>query len=119
MALETWIIYKAADPIAPDWLQRHLLPSGSLTQILAEEVVPHFGGGFSWSGRLPQVGDRMRCYGNPNDPGNGVTHGKDSNWVVAEVQEFSSPATPTKIVVCLCEFDLIAAEWEELIRVQP
>jgi hypothetical protein len=111
MALETWIIYKAADPIAPDWLQRHLLPSGSFTQILAEE--------HDWSGRLPQVGDRMRCYGNPNDPGDGVTHGKDSNWVVAEVQEFTSPTSPVKIVVCLCEFDLIAAEWEELNRVQP
>jgi hypothetical protein len=117
MATETiklfwhWIIYKAADPIAPDWLQRHLLPNGSFTQILAEE--------HDWSGRLPQVGDRMRCYGNPNDPGNGVTHGKDSNWVVAEVQEFSSPTSPAKIVVCLCEFDLIAAEWEELTRIQP
>jgi hypothetical protein len=111
MALETWIIYKAADPIAPDWMQRHLLPSGSLTQILAEEQ--------DWSGRLPQVGDRMRCYGNPGDPGNGVSHGKDSNWIVAEVQEFSSDVTPIKIVVCLCKFDGIATEWQELNQVQP
>jgi hypothetical protein len=108
MNTETWIIYKAADPIAPDWMQRHLLPNGSLTQILAEEQ--------DWSGQIPKVGDRVRNYQNLENPGNGVTHGKDGNWVVTEVQEFSSPATPVKILVCFCEFDPIDAEWEELKR---
>ena len=104
----TWIIYKAADPNSHGWETRSL-PHGGLTQILAEE--------HDWSGHLPQVGDRVRDYENLENPGNGVTHGKDGDWVVSEVQEFSSPASPVKILICLCEFSLIAAEWEELNRV--
>lgn len=104
---EAWVIYKASDPTAYGWETR-ALPSGGLTQILAEE--------HDWSGQLPQVGDRVRDYENLADPGDGVTHGRDGDWVVTEVQEFSSPASPVKIVVCLCSYQPTEGPWEELRR---
>lgn len=106
----TWIIYKAADPNAHGWETR-CLPHGGLTQILAEE--------HDWSGQLPQVGDRVRDYDNLEDSGNGITHGKDGDWVVAEVQEFTSPTSPVKILVCLCSYQPIEPAWEELDRGAP
>ena len=107
---ETWVIYKAADPNAQGWETRSL-SNGGLTQILAEE--------HDWAGQLPQVGDRIRDYENLSDPGNGVSHGKDGDWVVAEVQEFSNPASPIKILVCLCNYQPIESPWEELDRGAP
>jgi len=108
---ETWIIYKADSSSAPGWEDRHLTPNGGLTAILAEE--------WNWSGQLPQVGDRARDYANLADPGNGVTHGKDGDWVVSEVQQFNSPDTDMKIVVCLCSYQPIEAQWQELRRGAP
>jgi hypothetical protein len=106
----TWIIYKATDPNAHGWETRSL-SHGGLTQILAEEQ--------DWSGQLPKVGDRVKDYENLSDPGNGVTHGKDGDWVVSEVQEFSSPASPIKILICLCSYQPIEPVWEELDRGVP
>ncbi len=86
---ETWIIYKADSSSAPGWEDRHLSPNGGLTAILAEE--------WNWSEQIPQVGDRARDYANLADPGNGVTHGKDGDWIVAEVQQFTSPDTDADV----------------------
>ena len=66
---ETWIVFKAESLSAHGWEERKLLPSGGLTDILATE--------WDFSGKLPQVGDRVREYANLQDPGNGVTHGRD------------------------------------------
>lgn len=107
---ETWIIFKADSANAPDWENRKL-PSGGLTEILAEE--------WDWSGQLPQVGDRVRDYANLANPGNGITHGKDGDWVVSEVQEFASPATEMKIVVCVCSYQPVDPQWQEINRGAP
>ncbi|XGB43259.1 MAG: hypothetical protein LVS60_05645 [Nodosilinea sp. LVE1205-7] len=48
-----------------------------------------------------------------------MSHGKDGDWVVAEVQEFSSPASPIKILVCLCNYQSIDSPWEEIERGAP
>lgn len=107
---ETWIIFKADSANAPGWENR-TLSSGGLTEILAEE--------WDWSGQLPQVGDRVRDYANLVDPGNGITHGKDGDWVVSEVQEFASPATDMKIVVCVCRYQPVEPQWQEIARGAP
>lgn len=108
---ETWILYKTETGDAHGWFDRKLMPSGSLTDILAEE--------WDWSGVMPQIGDRIREYANLSDPGNGITHGKDGNWVVVEVDTFNSPTSPLKIVVCTCQFQPVESEWQEIPRGKP
>ncbi len=108
---KTWIIYRADGLSAHGWEERKLLPAGGLTSILAEE--------HDYSNSMPVVGERVREYTNLADPGNGVTHGKDGDWVVAEVQQFNSPDTGTRIVVCVCSYQPIEAQWQELRRGAP
>jgi hypothetical protein len=45
--------------------------------------------------------------------------GKDGDWVVAEVQQFNSPDTDMKIVICVCRYQPIEAQWQELRRGAP
>lgn len=107
---QTWIIYKSDDPDASGWEERQLLPSGSLTSILSEEW--HY----SSTPDMPQVGARVREYANVKDPGNGVTHGRDGDWIVVRVCQFASFDTDERIVICYCQYQPINAEWEELRR---
>ena len=60
---ETWIVFKAESLWAHGWEERKLLPVGGLTDILATE--------WDFSGKLPQIRDRVREYANLEDPGNG------------------------------------------------
>ena len=107
---ETWIIYKAESD-AHGWFERRLIPNGGLTDIIAEE--------WDYSGRPPKVGDRVREYANLEDPGNGVTHGRDGDWVVSRIAEFASPNTNDRIIVCHCDYSPIESQWEELHRGAP
>ena len=107
----TWIIYRADGLSAPGWEERLLQPSGALTSILAEE--------HDFSGTLPQVGDRVREYTNLADPGHGVTHGKDGDWVVTEVQPFEGTNAPLRIVVCVCRYEPVDEPWQALKRGAP
>lgn len=111
MTTKTWIIYKTASSDAFGWEERQIMPGNSLTSILAEEL--------DWSGEMPKVGERVREYENLEDPGNGVTHGRDSAWVVSEVQFFTSPDTDTRVVICLCEYQPIETGWQLLNRGAP
>ena len=113
MAIETLIIYRAANSLALGWEDRKLLPSGGLVDILAEET------DYSDNNRIPEIGHRLREYQNIEDPGNGVTHGRDSDWVVTKVQKFTSFDTDTRIVICLCEYRPIESDWQELKRGEP
>ncbi|NER29090.1 MAG: hypothetical protein F6J89_16000 [Symploca sp. SIO1C4] len=107
----TWIVYKAENMDAPGWESRKLLPGGGLTDILWEE--------WRSSGIMPAIGDRVREYTNPNDPNNGITHGRDGDWVVSRLHQFSSLDTDQLIVVCFCEYQPIDSEWEELNQGRP
>jgi len=107
---QTWIIYKSNDPDDFGWEERQLLPSESLTSILSEEW--HY----STTPEIPKVGDRVREYANIKAPGNGVTHGRDGDWLVARVCQFASFDTEERIVVCYCQYQPIDARWEELRR---
>lgn len=106
-----WIIYRTDGLSAPGWEERLLQPSGALTSILAEE--------HDYSGKLPEIGDRVRDYANLSDPDNGVTHGKDGDWVVAEVQTFDGADTPLRIVVCVCSYEPVDDQWQALKRSAP
>lgn len=108
---ETWIVFKADNMSSPGWENRKLMPSGVLTDLLAEE--------WDCSGKLPQVGDRVREYANLDDPENGITHGRDGDWVVSKVQHFSSFDTDARIVVCYCSYQPVTANWEPLHRGLP
>jgi hypothetical protein len=105
---ETWIVFKIDGMSGAGWESRKLLPSEALTDLLAEQ--------WDYSGDLPNVGDRVREYANLSDPGHGVTHGKDSDWVVSRVQHFSSFDTNSRIVVCYCDYQPIVSDWQELRR---
>lgn len=107
---ETWILFKA-EPSDEGWEDRKLMPSGSLTELLAENL--------DWSGELPQVGDRVREYANLADPGNGATHGRDGDWVVSKIHQFSSFDTEQRIVVCHCSYQPTSADWQALRRGAP
>ena len=87
------------------------MPGGSITQIIAEE--------WDCSGKLPQVGDRVREYENLETPGNGATHGCDGDWVVSRVVEYSSFNVSDLIMVCYCDYSPIARKWEPLKRGAP
>ena len=106
-----WIIYKADSLSAPGWEDRALQPSGALTSILAEE--------HDYSGTLPTIGERVREYTNLETPGDGVTHGRDGDWVVADVNTFDSPATDLTIVVCICKFEPSTEHWQPVKRGEP
>lgn len=111
MGTETWIVYKAERFDLPGWEDRQLMPRGSFTDILWEN--------WSYSGQLPKIGDRVREYENLTSHGNGVTHGKDGDWVVTRVLPFSSPETEQKVVICYCHYQPIEAQWEALKRGLP
>lgn len=106
---ETWIVYKAETMSSRDWEERKLLPSGGLTDILTE----------SWdsSGVLPAVGDRVREYTNLADQDNGITHGREGDWLINRIHQFSSFDTEQRIIVCYCSYQPVAPEWQELPRV--
>lgn len=108
MAKKIWIVYKAETMSAPGWEERQLMPRGGLTDILWEN--------WSWEENpiLPQPGDRIRDYDNVSDSGNGVTHGKDGDWIVTGVHQFSSFDTDLRIVLCYCSFQPITSDWEAL-----
>lgn len=111
MATKTWIIYKTDRLSAPGWEDRKLQPSGALTSILAEE--------HDYSGVMPQVGDRVREDTNLAKPGNGVTHGKDGDWIVTEIEMFSKPNASFQVLVCVCQFQPIDRPWEMIRRGEP
>lgn len=106
-----WIVFKADNMSAPGWEERKLLPSGGLTDILWEN--------WSSSGHLPKVGDRVREYTNLEDPDNGVTHGRDGDWTVTRIHQFSSFDTDQRIMVCYCSYQPITPKWEKLQRGAP
>lgn len=108
---ETWIVYKVESMSAEGWKERKLMPSGGLTDILTEE--------WDSSGRLPQIGDRLREYANPQDPENGITHGRDGDWVVKSIDQFSSNNSNQQIVVCYCAYQPVESNWVELQRGKP
>ena len=110
MAKKIWIVYKAETMSDPGWEERQLMPRGGLTDILWEN--------WSWEENpiLPQPGDRTRDYDNVSDSGNGVTHGKDGDWVVTGVHQFSSFDTDLRIVLCYCSYQPITSDWEALQR---
>ncbi|TAG05202.1 MAG: hypothetical protein EAZ45_06315, partial [Oscillatoriales cyanobacterium] len=62
---------------------------------------------------------RVREYENLEDPGNGVTHGRDSNWIVKSIHKFSSSDTNLEIMVCYCAYEPVESKWVELKRGKP
>lgn len=111
MATKTWIIYKTDGLSAPGWEDRKLQPSGALTSILAEE--------HNYSGVMPQIGHRVREYTNLANPGDGITHGKDGDWLVCKTELLSSPDSPLKVLVCTCQFQPLDSQWEVIRRGEP
>ena len=87
------------------------MPRNSLTDILWEHRTS--------IDKTPKVGDRVQRFENLADPGNGVTHVKTDDWVVAEVHEFASPTVDLRVVVCFCEYSPVEAEWREVKRGNP
>lgn len=109
---ETWIVYKTETMSASGWEERKLLPEGAITDILCEE--------WDSSGQLPTVGSRIRQYANIENPEQGgITHGRDGDWVVTRIQQFSSFDTDQRIIVCYCSYQPIEANWEKLQRGAP
>jgi len=111
MGIEAWILYRTESAGDQGWEQRKLLPGGGLTDLLSES--------WSSSGRMPHIGERVREYENLNDPGNGVTHGKDGDWVVTRVVTYTSPDSEERIIVCYCQYQPIDASWQLLKRGKP
>lgn len=107
---ETWILFKAETSDAEGWEARQLLPAGSLTDILWENL--------DYSGKLPQVGDRVRQYRQDAETGS-VTHGKEGDWVVSYIHQFSSFDTDQRVVVCYCQYQPVGFEWQPIRRGQP
>lgn len=105
--MTSYTLYKAADSDAPGADERRLLPIGGLTDILAEEI--DYG-----NNGVPGVGDRLRQYANLADPGNGITHGSDSDWIVASVDVFESGKSGDRVIVCYCDYQPITPEWKEI-----
>lgn len=106
---ETWILYKTETSDAEGWEARQLLPTKSLTDILWENL--------DYSGKLPQVGDRVRQYSQNPETGS-VTHAREGDWVVSHIHQFSSFDTDQRVVVCYCQYQPIVAEWQSVKRGQ-
>lgn len=110
MATKTLIFYKADCFNAHGWEDRLLMPSGGLTDTLAEEI--------DFSGKLPALGQRVREYLQDEDTGH-VTHGKDGNWIVNRIEQFSSFDTDTRIVLAWCSYQAVESQWQQLGRGRP
>jgi hypothetical protein len=108
---KTLIIYKTNDLSTQGWEERKLMPSGNLTDTLAEEI--------DFSGRLPKLGDRVREYTELDNPGGETVHGRDGDWLVSRIEHFSSFDTDTRIVLCYCQYQPIEADWKPLKRGKP
>lgn len=103
---ETWIVFKTKDMSAQGWEARQLMPSGGMTDILAEN--------WDWSGREPQIGERVREYASQGHEDGFTTHGRDGDWIVSEIQRFTSADTDQTVIICYCEYQPIEVEWEPL-----
>ena len=108
---KTLIIYKADSLDAHGWEERLLHPSGNLTDTLAEEI--------DFSGRLPQVGERVREYAELDNPAGESVHGRDSDWFVSRIEQFSSFDTDTRIMLCYCTYSSVETNWQPLNRGKP
>lgn len=109
IGMTSYILYKVDDDDDHCWEERRLLPYGGLTDILAQEI--DYG---SRDERIPKIGERMRQYANLEDPGNGITHGSDSDWVVADVDVFESSKSGDRVIICYCKYEPITPEWKEI-----
>jgi hypothetical protein len=49
----------------------------------------------------------------------GITHGRDGDWVVTSINQFSSFDTNQRIVVCYCTYQPVTPDWEKLGRGAP
>ena len=109
---ETSIVYKTETMSDHGWEERLILPSESITDILWEN--------WSYSGQIPTIGSRIREYTNLENPEKGgVTHGRDGDWVVTKIHQFSCPDTEQRIVVCYCSYQPIEPQWQKLKRGKP
>ncbi len=105
---KTWILYKTEAGDAHGWLDRMLMPSEDLTNILHQE---------SWyTDAVPKVGDRV--YDSKQDD-DGTTSARNGDWIIAKVHQFSSFDTEERIVVCYCTYAPITPEWETVERGAP
>ncbi len=105
---KTWIVFKTETGNAPGWLDRQLMPSEELTDILHQE---------SWyTDAVPKVGDRV--YDSKQDD-DGTTYARDGDWVITKVQQFSSFDTEDRIVICYCTYAPITPDWETVERGAP
>ncbi|MCG9885483.1 MAG: hypothetical protein MH825_07895 [Cyanobacteria bacterium] len=108
---ETWILYKASSD-AEGWLDRKLMPSGSLTDLLSEV---HFWGNHA----LPTPGDRFTVLDSRDGTGR-VSHAAEGNWVVAQVYVYDAPHPDApRIVVCQCDYSPIEQDWQPMNRMEP
>jgi hypothetical protein len=102
---KTWILYKTETGDAHGWLDRMLMPSEELTDILHQESC--------YSGNIPSVGDRVYDSKQEDD---GTVYSRDGDWVVSKVHQFSSFDTDERLVVCYCTYAPITPEWEVVER---
>ncbi|NET39003.1 MAG: hypothetical protein F6K19_44690 [Cyanothece sp. SIO1E1] len=111
------IIYKTDNLSAPGWEDRMLMPSGGLTDILAQHFdssdipTPEPGDRLSESKKLEGHQDSMF----PDSP----THYREGDWQVKRVEEYT-PELPTSefdlIVICYCVYAPIEPDWQPLRR---
>lgn len=108
MTEQTWIVYRAESMSAEGWEERKLMPSGNGTDILWEN--------WSYSNHLPTVGSRTREFKHSEGQ---FTHSREGDWVVQKIEQFSSPETAMRIVICWCGYQPIACDWQPLQRGRP
>lgn len=109
--MRKYIIFKAQGE-DPQWRERKLQPSGSLTWTIAE----HWD---SSNTPLPEPGYRPPEFLklDDSDPLGGKTHYRQSNWEVVRVEVYT-PEIPTseldEIAICYCEYSPIEAPLEPM-----
>ena len=110
MTNQTIVIFRA-DADAFGWIDRKLMPSGSLTKTLAEHS--------NYSGKIPKPGYRLDEFSSPDGSGRD-THWSPGDWIVTEVDHYPSPSEgKPAIAVCYCEYSPIERDWKPLGNGRP
>ena len=90
------------------WLERRLMPSGYITDILAEQS---FWGDHH---KLPEPGDRFIVTSSRDGSGRS-THSAEGDWIVDRVVYYPRPSDDEPaIAICYCEYSPIEKDWKPM-----
>ena len=101
------------DANAPGWMERQLMPSGSLTSILSQQL---------WcNDHEPVVGQRLIVNNATGQDAQPVTECSPGDWLVDRVERYPADGNShyDAVIICHCRYSPVERDWHPVKRGEP